>query len=145
MRVFETYAEYEAAGHERPAQLRCAQCLQLIDLNPGNGASGYGLTGERPNFRAICYACCFESDKRELLDRTKPFFAYLAGDGRTVTNWPGSTLGTVTHESSARNGFNRSKITCIRMRDVHGAMWQGRGPGRGPGRGMYIRLRPMKG
>jgi hypothetical protein len=31
-------------------------------------------------------------EKRELLDRSRPFGCYLSGDGRTVTTWKGVAL-----------------------------------------------------
>lgn len=80
-------------------------------------------------------------ERRELLDRSKPFYCYLSGDGRHVTGWKGNILGTVESERSSRSGWHGSSITRITVRDVHGAMWSGRGAGRC----MCITLRPMKG
>ena len=79
-------------------------------------------------------------ERRELLDRSKPFTCYLSSDGKHVTGWKGNILGTVTYESTSRTGFYGSKLTHIRVRDVHGAGWYGKGSGRG----MCINLRPMK-
>ena len=81
------------------------------------------------------------AERRELLDRSKPFFCYLSGDGRRVTGWKGNTLGIVTMGSESRTGWYRSTITHIRVTDVHGGRWYGKGAGRG----MSIVLRPSKG
>lgn len=144
MHTFHTYAEYEMSGHPRPCRFVCRQCRQTIELPeiPGGcGASGYGLTGQRPALQMICYPCCTANDKASMLDRSGPFTAYLSSDGMRVTNWTGATLGDVIRESKSRNGFHGSTIHYVRCRDVHGSLWSGRGPGRG----MYLTLRPMKG
>jgi hypothetical protein len=78
---------------------------------------------------------------RGLLDRTQPFGGYLSGDGRTFTGWKGNRLGDVIHASYSRTGWHGAWITHVRVRDIHGAMWHGKGAGRG----MCITLRPMKG
>ena len=79
-------------------------------------------------------------ERRELLDRSRPFSCYLSSDGKHVTGWKGNILGTVTRESESRNGWHGSTIACIRVTDCHGAEWHGRGPGRG----MYVTLRACK-
>ena len=80
-------------------------------------------------------------ERRELLDRSRPFGCYLSGDGRHVTGWKGNILGQVTRESSSRTGWNRSTITHVRVIDCHGMPWHGKGAGRG----MCITLRACKG
>jgi len=80
-------------------------------------------------------------ERRELLDRTKPFFCYLSSDGKHVTGWKGNILGRVISEGDSRSGWHGSTITHIRVIDVHGALWHGKGAGRG----MCITIRPMKG
>lgn len=77
-------------------------------------------------------------EKRELLDRTKPFFCYLSGDGKNVTGWKGNVLGKVTQETKG-GGFGNS-LTHIRITDIHGNTWYGKGAGRG----MCITLRATK-
>lgn len=77
---------------------------------------------------------------RDLLDRSKPFGCYLAGDGKTVTGWKGNVLGRVTYETESRTGFHGSSLTHIRVFDVHGNRWHGKGAGRG----MFITLRPSR-
>lgn len=75
-------------------------------------------------------------ERRELLNRSRPFACYLSSDGRHVTGWKGNILGVVTYESESRTGFHRSAITHIRVTDCHGAQWHGKGSGRD----MCIRL-----
>jgi hypothetical protein len=82
----------------------------------------------------------YERDKRELLDRSRPYTCYLSSDGRHVTNWIGRILGDVMQETLSKNGFNGSHIVSVRVRDIHGAWWHGRGSGRS----MILNLRPMK-
>lgn len=81
------------------------------------------------------------AERRELLDRSKPFDCYLSSDGRSVTGWKGNVLGTVTRSSKARTGWHGTWIVAVSVTDVHGGHWHGRG--RGPG--MCITLRPSKG
>lgn len=77
-------------------------------------------------------------ETNELLDRTKPFFCYLSRDGKTVTGWKGNVLGNV-QRLTVGGGFGNC-IHHIRVTDVHGGEWYGRGPGLG----MYTRLRACK-
>jgi hypothetical protein len=79
-------------------------------------------------------------EKREMLDRTKPFGCYLSSGGQYVTGWKGNILGVVTRSSTSRTGFYNSSLTHIRVRDVHGNHWHGKGAGPG----MYITLHPAK-
>ena len=89
----------------------------------------------------LCYDCCTAADVAELLDRSKPFVGYLSSDCRQFTTWTGGLLGCVTRKSESRTGWYGAKLTHVRVRDVHGAMWHGKGSGAG----MCITLRPMKG
>jgi len=76
-------------------------------------------------------------EKRVLLDRSKPFCCYLSRDGQHVTGWKGNILGRVTWSSESRG----SRLTHVRVTDVHGNPWHGKGAGSG----MFIRLHPSKG
>ena len=79
-------------------------------------------------------------ERRALLDRSKPFTCYLSSDGKRVTGWKGNTLGHVTQSSTSRTGFHGSSLTHVRVTDIHGAHWHGKGSGRG----MCITIRPSK-
>lgn len=78
-------------------------------------------------------------ERRELVDRSRPFGCYVASDGKHVTGWKGNVLGTIVEQSSHRNNWG-ARIHCYRVRDVHGAHWQGRNAGPG----MCIILRASK-
>lgn len=79
------------------------------------------------------------SERRELLDRSKPFGCYVSGDGRTVTGWKGNRLGDIVGGLTvpARGSFQPHRF---RVRDVHGNWWTGRGAGTD----WYCTLRAMK-
>lgn len=77
--------------------------------------------------------------RRELLDRSKPFGCYVSEDGKYVTGWKSNKLGTITYLSRQRVGFCREGVY-IRVTDCHGGRWYGRGAGCG----VYITLRPYK-
>jgi len=79
-------------------------------------------------------------ERRELLDRSKPFVCYVSSDGSRVTGWKGNTLGTIHRSSRIRNPFG-GYLLSVSVTDVHGGRWYGRGAGEG----MCITLRPCKG
>lgn len=100
-----------------------------------NSTRGYGRTKDG---KTACYDCCTQADL-EHMDKEGAIVAYLRGDGKTITNWPGMTLMTVQRatEGSAGGFCARERITRVWATDRHGAWWYGRGPGRN----MYIRMR----
>lgn len=79
-------------------------------------------------------------ERRGLLDRTKPFCCYVSSDEKHVTGWKGNILGTIISKSRTARRWNYPAMVSIRVRDVHGGVWRGRGQGAG----MYITLRPVK-
>lgn len=83
-------------------------------------------------------------ERRELLDRSKPFGCYLSTDGRLVTGWKGNMLGAVAWwnpcELTRRSYTHGESYRSVHVVDVHGAHWHGRGSP-----GVYITLRPCKG
>lgn len=158
LRVFETYPElsaafalpvdapgaYRAAQEFGPAGFRCDECGK-VDIFPhsvkpyaaAGCSAGYART--RTN-RMLCYSCADNGQRLELLDRSRPFGAYLSADSRTVTTWTGGKLGRAHGVRSSRSGWHGSRIYRFHVRDVHGEWWQARG--QGPG--MCCTLRPMK-
>jgi hypothetical protein len=82
-------------------------------------------------------------ERRELLDRTRPFVCYLSSDGKHVTGWKGNVLGDVTCSRTiplTRVSFTHGRtIQSVRVRDVHGGYWYGRGNA-----GIAIKLFPYK-
>lgn len=83
-------------------------------------------------------------ERRALLDRSLPFTAYLSSDGRRLTGWKGNVLGTVVDWSPCKltrwSFIHGKEYRAVRIRDVHGAMWYGRGSP-----GVCINIRPCKG
>lgn len=77
--------------------------------------------------------------KRELLDRSKAFVAYVSSDGKFITGWKGNVLMSIVWKKSGAVGFCRDGlyVNCV---DVHGNKWHGKNAGAG----MCIKLRPMK-
>lgn len=142
MRVFNTYSDLTAA-------------LDLPALTPGayRFTSAFGRAGfvcaacqatkdfslSSPN-KFTCYDCCTAGDIAAMLDRTRPFYAYLSVDGRSATNWPGGVLGEVHNLTETRRGSNGGTIARFRVKDVHGGWWSARGSGKG----MSCTLRTMK-
>lgn len=69
----------------------CTKCSKEVVPEPGSGGTGYGVTktGEK-----VCYACCADIDRSEMI-ASGIAFMYLCGDektGWTISNWPGSLL-----------------------------------------------------
>jgi hypothetical protein len=70
-------------------------------------------------------------EKRELLDRSKPFYGYVSSDGKHITGWKGNVLGTIVRSTPCRltrvSYTHGKSYLSIRVRDIHGAFWHGRG------------------
>jgi hypothetical protein len=82
-------------------------------------------------------------ERRDLLtrhDRREPFGCYLSDNEGTITGWKGNKLGQVLRATASRSGFHGSRLVFVRVRDVHGNEWHGKGSGGG----MSITLRPCK-
>lgn len=108
----------------------CHQCnAQFPEPPKDGGGSGYAVL---PDGTHICYACADAMQRDELLDRSKSFLAYVSCDGKQITTWTGGKLMDVTQSwpcKLSRISFTHDSRSyrCIRARDVHGAMWYGRG------------------
>lgn len=151
MRIFETYRELNAAMNlkvDEPGAFRllprygvagfvCAHCgaVRLFNMS-GNGGTGYAQVD---GGQLICYPCSYIRARESLLDRTKPFYAYMQSGTNSITTWIGGVLGTAHDMTQSRFG-RHSEVCRFRMLDVHGQWWQGRGAGRG----MCCTLRPMQ-
>ena len=77
-------------------------------------------------------------EKRELLDRSKPFYCYVSMDGKSVTGWKGNKLGIITWKRKTRCRSYET-IYSFNIVDIHGGKWYGRAS-----EGSCITLRPMK-
>ena len=101
-------------------------------------------TAKLPDGREICLACADDMQRADLLDRSKPFTAYLSSDCRAVQTWTGGHLMRVVRTSPVRltrqSWVHGRTITAVRAVDCHGGSWYGRGSG-----GICINLRPCKG
>ena len=110
MRIFENHKTLDAAldmaplspGAYRfakqygPAGFRCSQCGAVKAFPLEDGGTGYGLN-KADDF--VCYACCGENDRREMIETGKAILylthdriaspSYPFADGK-VTNWPGT-------------------------------------------------------
>lgn len=82
-------------------------------------------------------------ERRELLDHSKPFFAYVSSDGQHITGWKGNILGTITGHTVCKltrlSYAHGQYINHYTVRDVHGALWYGKGSP-----GICIKLRAYK-
>lgn len=114
-----------------------ADCGHTYPLpGPSGGASGYAVDVDG---RTMCYGC---SDSQAAAtmnaahDAGVPFTAYVSGDGRTITTWPGGVLARITLAAASRDG----RFVSYRATDADGRRWYGRGAGRG----MVITLRPAR-
>ena len=92
-----------------------------------------------PNGRVISDEGVDIRQKRELLDRSRPFSCYVSSDGKRVTGWKGNTLGHIIKSSQTRSGFGGDMLA-VSVCDIHGNYWHGRNAGRS----MVITLRPSK-
>jgi len=126
-----------SCGHVATPEFYLVRNWRDYTDTPGMGVTGtpgYGedpVTGERK-----CYACITRDEVESLKTATR-IVAYVSGDGKQITNWPGGILGTVTglHVSPS------ARKTYVSMRDAHGRMWHGVGPAES---GTYVSLRPYK-
>lgn len=113
----------------------CADCGTIPVIEPGFCGSGYATL--RESGKQICYACADKRQRADLLDRSKPFGAYLNQD--KITTWTGGELMRVSARWEVPHNWAR-KMTCVRATDCHGNPWHGRGLGDG----MCITLHPSK-
>ncbi len=122
-----------------PAGFRCCDCGAVRLFNMGTpGGTGYARVDGN---QLCCYECADSRRRAEMLDRSRPFSAYISGEnGATLTTWTGGLLGHVAGHSTYRNNWG-ALIHCYSVRDVHGGYWHGRNSGPG----MCITLRPSKG
>ena len=112
----------------------CDGCGSIVETQR-NGPVGYGRA---PDGRKLCYPCC-DARERETFAAADTFGAYLSGDGRKVTTWPGGELATVTYRRRHRGGFGGEWWT-VDATAPDGARWYGRGGGPG----MFVRLKRRK-
>lgn len=102
-------------------------------FNYAQDSAGNTYSDEGVNFR----------ERRELLDRSRPFTCYISSDGKSVTGWKGNKLGDIIQASTVRlaqwSAFHGKSMLAVKVRDVHGGLWYGRGSP-----GICINLRACK-
>lgn len=152
MRIITTGAEASTIVHRPdngPVGFQCDYCGVVKPLPgtiPGNSAAGtcgYAVTTENAHGgagRLICYGCADTAQRAEMLTADR-IGAYLSADCRTVNTWTGGKLGDVTWwnpcELNRKSYWHDShSFRSVRVRDVHGQTWTGRGSP-----GVLIRLR----
>lgn len=143
--IFESPAQARDSVHEHgKTRFRCADCgaVKPCPAEPGAAPSGYAVfTDPGRGEVLLCYDCADKRQIADLLDRSKPFGAYLSSDGRTVTTWTGGALGRVTRWNPCRltrvSYTHGREYRSIHVVDVHGAHWYGR-----TSPGIYVTLRP---
>ena len=127
----------------------CHACDSARILSCGHHPSPHHVfttgTAHLPDEREVCYACADEMRREEMKDRTRPFTAYVSGDGLSITSWSGGNLMRVIQSwpcKLSRQSFTHSRDSyrSIRAVDCHGGKWYGRGSA-----GIAITLRPCKG
>lgn len=116
------------SGGSGYARLRDAQYVPTIDH-------------ELPADSTICYSCADACQIRELDDGRNDIYAYVSGDGESVTTWTGGELMHITWMSGSDQRvtptggrYERFYVDAV---DVWGQHWRGVGSGRG----MSIRMR----
>lgn len=82
-------------------------------------------------------------ERQAMLDRSGPYFCYISNDSRNVTGFKGNILGDITRDTPCRltrRSYTHGKeYSAIRVQDVHGNNWYGRGSP-----GVCVTLRPCK-
>ncbi len=101
----------------------CSLCGATCIAPAGSCTTGYGVTTDG---QKVCFPCCEKLDREHLTQRI-PTGVYLASDLATVTNWPGGVLGRVVSSKRVCKRLSPDPIYAIRVVDVHGGQWYGRG------------------
>ena len=146
MLTFQNYREYLASctdirsnSHMPPAkpyQWVCADCGQTFYDETKYARSS--------SDEMLCYSCCTVRDLQAIKTYDR-FTGYLSSDGRQFSTWSGGLLGHVIDSRPCkltRMSFthDRKSYRSVRVRDVHGREWYGRGSA-----GIVITLRACEG
>lgn len=150
MRTYQTRADYLAACTDisrhrcgsiasympplKPYQWACSQCAKVLP-----DTESHALTRDD---KMVCYACATARDVESLKSADR-FTGYLSG--KQWTTWSGGILGTVIQSTPCRLTrpsftHDRHSFKSVRVRDVHGIEWYGRGSN-----GIVCTLRKVKG
>lgn len=107
-------------------KIYCTKCGK--ECRPDGFTAGYGVIPETED--KICYSCCGELDKQQLL-KAKPgdkFYMYLTGNiqyGYYVSNWPGSFKIRVYPRKGRHNiaGVRYDFWFCLGNNEFHGVQY----------------------
>ena len=112
----------------------CASCGEDFEqFKKYSMSTGYG--SNRKGVK-ICYACCDNEARKELLEYDR-IDQYISSDFKLLTTWSGGILGKVTWAGKT-HVFSRHRRH-IDVTDVHGQRWYGVGA-----EGEYTTLRKRK-
>lgn len=115
-------------GVKLGALIRCAETGEIFTAAPDGCSVNYARDSRD---RLLSDVGVDIRQRRDMLDRSRPFGCYISGDGKRVTGWKGNTLGTVTASyrigCARRSYVHGETLLAVRVRDVHGRNWYGRG------------------
>jgi hypothetical protein len=121
----------------------CAETGKTFRVERRGGTFNYSITKNGQTWEILSIEGSDIRARRALKARGEKFDGYLSNDSRHLTGWRGNILGDVVSCKPfvAWAGSGRGQYCeLVRVRDVHGGLWYGRGNGGSP-----ITLRPMKG
>lgn len=112
---------------------KCTRCKNVKPLaSPTTFTTGYGLLRRGKRNVRICYDCCSDLDRRDML-KTGRATLYLVekqdAEGRTmreVTNWPGSLRIPVRHTRQGGHNIAGTRIDAwftYEGREWHGVLY----------------------
>ena len=85
----------------------CHACADARVLDCGHTPSPHSAAttgyGTLPDGKRICYACCAERDRADMIATGKATL-YLVGNVRHVTNWPGALAFAVLERRISKHG-----------------------------------------
>lgn len=97
-KTLETASQLRRQNHgESGVFFRCHQCGISKPVGGSGCGTGYGYKSHNARF-PICYSCCGENERRDMMKRGKACL-YLANG--FVTNWPGSLKLRVRYQKSS--------------------------------------------
>lgn len=101
-KTLETASQLAKHRHDTPgAYFRCRQCGISKPLGGSGCGTGYGYKSHNARF-PICYSCCGENDRRDMVKRGK---ACLYLSNGAVSNWPGSFKLRVRFQKTSWHNF----------------------------------------
>jgi hypothetical protein len=98
----------------------CSRCRQIKRAYVDGMMAGYGWINDKP----MCYACCAQSDRLEMLATGKVALYLVKNE---VTNWPGTLRFKVVARRPMRHAFARAEIAYFTGPD--GKQWSAKNIG----------------